>query len=134
MELVVTFAEKPATRDERQIAKLLTRIARAINSRDLPLLKSVYATEAMVQMSVGSREMFTVPEYLERLSHLIPDVRSLRLSDVVIRLDGMEASVFCTSILHFHGTAGKRSNSRLFKCRRLGGRWEIVEAVFLDGQ
>lgn len=128
----ITFAEKPASRDEHKIVDMLNKIILAINSKNPSILADIYAPEAIVRMSLGSRAPLTVSEYIRRLPRLVSKVHSLSLSDVVIRVNGIEALVYCVSKLRFYDINRVRSSNRFFKCRQRDMKWEIIEAGFFD--
>ena len=132
-EPLVSYLETPATPDEREIASLLERIVAAINTKNLTLLRSVYAEDATVRMSTNKQEVLTLPEYIGKLGDLVPRVRRLRMSDALIRANDQTARAFCTSALLLYSAARPALHQRYFNCEKRHGLWRITEAGYLDG-
>ncbi len=131
MKNPIEFLEKPVTTDEIQIASLLERIIKAIATKDLKLLVSVYFDTASIEMLMSRDMPLSKSEYRARMSKIIGNVRNIYFRDAIIRVNGQEAVISCVSVVLLQGRAFPDKNQRYFKCVKEGEEWRIVEARYI---
>ena len=127
----IQYLEKPVTTDEIQIASLLERAIKAIATKDLELLVSVYSDTASIEM-LASRGVFSSKnEYMMRMSKFIEKVRNIYFRNTIIRVNGQEAIISCITTVSLRGKVFPEKNQRYFKCVKEGEEWRIVEARYI---
>ena len=127
----VQYLEKPVTTDEIKIASLLERTIKAIATKDLELLVSVYSDTASIEME-ASRGMFSSKsEYRARMSKGIERIRNIYFRNTIIRVNVQEAIISCVTAVLLRGKAFPEKNQRYFKCVKEGEEWHIVEARYI---
>lgn len=127
----IKYLEKPVTADEKAIAALLEKIARAITTKDVDLLVSAYSDVASIEVLTSGGALINKNEYRERMSKFISNIQNFALHNTVIRVNEQEAVVSCITVVSLQGKAFPLKNQRYLKCAKEGEKWRIVEAKYI---
>ena len=123
----VEFAEKPATAEEKVISVVLKKFSEAVNEKNLTLLSTLLDDEAVI--SVFSSELLDKEAYLKKMERLLPNVRRVKLRNVVIRVQSSTmATVFCDRAIFLKMNLRPRvSVNRSYKVVKRDEVWRITE-------
>lgn len=126
----LVFLEKPVTADEKEIAGLLQKIVLAVADKNVNLLISAYSDAASINNLKSRSTPLNKDEYRENMSKVIGNIRNIYFRDVIIRVNGQEAIIYCISIISLRGNAFPLKNGRHYKCIKENGKWSIIESRY----
>lgn len=124
----VQYLERPATKDEKEIADVLEKIVYSIKTKDLYLLASVFADSAVIVMTASDGQPVSKSDYIKKMEKIIQNVIGIYYKDVFIRVDGSAAAVSLLSEINTR----QRSNiltKRYYKFGKINNSWLIVETM-----
>jgi len=126
----IAYLEKPATGDEKTIARLLEKIIRAVSAGNVTDFISVFSESARIIISKNSNKEMNKKECFSHLSRTIERIRILSYSDAIIRVVNEEAVVSCSGRITYRNGV-TNAFFRYFKCIKEDVAWKINEAGFL---
>lgn len=125
------FFETPASEDEIQIAKLMEKYHKALKTKDLKLLISLFSKEAKID-SMAAGGVVGIKEYQKSMEQNMPHLSGICLADLIIRVEDKNiASIMGLSRYTFRGVPGK-VYERLWNVEKHNNEWLIVKSEYLN--
>lgn len=131
MAFSLHFSEKPATNEEKEIAKLMTILSSAFRLKNAGLLDHVYASDARITSLRDKKKILDRDEYMFQTQSVFDTIRDVSFTDILIRVNGKTAVISCLSSTLVRGNTAPTRTRRQFTCKKESGGWKIVEALYL---
>lgn len=127
----LTFFETPASEDEIQISKLMEKYHKALKTKNLKLLVSLFSQEAKID-SMAAGGVVGIKEYQKSMEQNMPHLSGICLADLIIRVkDKKTAFIMGLSRYTFKGAPG-RVYERLWNMEKRDNEWLIVKSEYLN--
>ncbi len=128
----VTFTERPASRNEREIADLLREYVAAMNTKDVAALRKMLHDDAEIEMT-SRGFFFPREEHLVEIQKVWGDVRRVKYQNIIIRVrEGSGDSMAYVEVAR-QSNADMRwiPSQRYIRCKRADGKWLIYKSGYL---
>lgn len=124
----IKYLEKPATRDEKEVASLLERLVEVTECGNVTDLSFIFADAAKIVESDDGQPPLTKQVYIAQAAERLHVIRRVYFTDVLIRVIGDNAKIFSVRNVLFRNTSLPVSHKRLLTCRKDVDRWLIWSA------
>lgn len=134
MNVEIKYLERPATKQEIEIAAAFERAVKAAVAGDSILLESVFTPDAKIYLLTKTgEEMLQRDKFVEKITKTPKQFRALSYKDVSIRLIGnLEAIVACVCIATLRNAIWPNIFRRCFTLQKRNDAWYIVRLVYFD--
>lgn len=126
MKTSIEYLERPASREELEIAELLETFLVLIRKNDFESLAALYRP-GTPNNSSSINSLDNENKYIRAIKKSHAYTRSLAFEDVVIRVKNAEnASIFFTRCLLLVSGARYRISPRTMQVQKIDGKWYIL--------
>lgn len=130
LEENITFIEKPATNDEKAIADIFKKMARAVEKKDLELFFSLICPEALIVLPPFKKSM-NKEEYGEYIKEAFGKIRRVIYKNIRIQLaEKTKAFAYCQSYILVYGSNLPEKTERHFIFSKKEGEWYITHITY----
>ncbi|KKQ79099.1 MAG: hypothetical protein UT01_C0051G0004 [Candidatus Daviesbacteria bacterium GW2011_GWA1_38_7] len=121
----VGYLEKPATEDEKVIARLLEDAILGLNARKFRVFSKLFSDEAMITPAFGDGTPVSKEIYINQLIKSSSSILRYLLENVLIRVTSSSADVFARLCVFTLGNLSPRISERHFHFTKNGEIWHI---------
>lgn len=125
-----SFSEKPASDEERAVARVMQTYFKALCDHDADLLVSLFHADARIHSLAADGKIVSREEFVEALRGRLAHMKWIRLCDLRITIGSEDAATAYSQ--HQYVVNGKLSPLRLrqWNFKKKDGVWRISEAYY----
>ena len=124
-----SFIEKPASKDELAVARVMRGYWEALRDHDLKLLSSLFQEDARID-SLAAGRVVSREQYIKAMSQVLQNLEKIEFKNLLIRINNENAAtVYGFSRYRYRG-GNNRWWQRVWQLRKTHNRWQITETNY----
>jgi len=134
MKVEIEYLEKPITKQEVEVAAIFELATRAVEQRDLALLRSVFAPDAVVSiLTKAGEELLKKDDFMEKMREVFKQFRALSYKEVHIQFkNDFEAAITCVCAVTLRNAIWPSIYHRYFTLQKRNGTWYVVRLTYFS--